>query len=164
MSNEEEGGGNSSRGSLLRFSKRAIITFNEFALTRKILSSFKLTAKERLINKLRMFAPANARKKLDHYYFLDQFIKVRKAPEPTDILWTNIGTTNGKCKHVLLSYFAVYSLIFVSFLILLSLKRGINKLQVGEEQFISLALSFSSSAVVALFNTLLGTYSQPAGC
>lgn len=90
-------------------------------------NSFKMTFKEKFVLYFRFFIPNYSKSVLKDYYFNDSLIKVRKAPEPTDILWTNIGSTRKKWKYIIISELTVYFLIFVSFVVLLSLKKAIKK-------------------------------------
>ncbi|EAS05315.2 transmembrane protein, putative (macronuclear) [Tetrahymena thermophila SB210] len=140
----------------LTFSQRAIITFNSFKTAKCVRNAFKLTYKEKFFRYFRVIFPKKSRQILNDYYFNNCFIKVRKAPEPTDILWTNIGSTRKKWKYIILSYIMTYFLILISFLVLLFLKKAIKREQSVQPQLISLLLSFTSSTVVALFNSLLG--------
>jgi len=60
-----------------------------------------------------------------NYYYL----KIKQAPEPSDILWMNIGIQHKKINYRATSNIVIYSLVFILFLVLLSIKKIIKSEQ-----------------------------------
>lgn len=86
-------------------------------------------------------------------------ILVKRAPEPSDIIWNNIGQCDKKKnqRRLLINLF-ILSIFLVSFGALVGIKRLIKYEQSASEQnLVSIGLSFVASTVVALTNTSIGT-------
>ncbi|KRX05045.1 hypothetical protein PPERSA_06679 [Pseudocohnilembus persalinus] len=84
-------------------------------------------------------------------------IKVEKAPEPSDILWKNVGSAKSKKKMRILSQVIVYSTLIGVCLVLVLIKKF---LQDTSQQIINdiwaLALTLLASSAVAGGNVIIG--------
>lgn len=77
-------------------------------------------------------------------------MKVERAPEPEDIIWSNLGVSSGEIfKRKLITYFATLILLGISFAII----YGLSLAQINNEnnQILSLAIS----SVISLINVIL---------
>jgi hypothetical protein len=86
-----------------------------------------MTLREKIFFFFRFIIPKTSRRVLNKFYFKDTLVKVSRAPEPTDILWTNIGSRRGRVRYIIASRIIVYVLIFISFAVLLLLKKSIKQ-------------------------------------
>lgn len=67
MARESEG--KNLEGGVFKFSRRAIITFDEFEVARKVVRSFKMTFKEKFFLNFRFLFPKLSQVILKDYYF-----------------------------------------------------------------------------------------------
>ena len=126
-----------------------------------IIKAFKKSSFERIIDKLSFLHPYWCRKKLDRYYWNETHqVNVKKAPQPSDILWNGIGCRRGlkqKRKfqtNLNLIIFFVLQLIFLVFV-----KVQVRKIQVNmDNKTISDSLNLITALIIALFNVFIGNF------
>ncbi|KRX06630.1 hypothetical protein PPERSA_13109 [Pseudocohnilembus persalinus] len=108
----------------------------------------ELKFKEQLENKLQ---------NLQQFYINDQqIIRIKEAPEPSDILWTGLGATNSKQKIRILSNIFIIISMLSSLAVIVTLKIIIRKSSSGYSTFWKYVFNLVAALVVALANVSIG--------
>ena len=101
----------------------------------------------------------------DKYAYNGHFIKVTKAPEPSDIKWENLGfQSRVKTTRRIMTGVVVVVLLILGFGLLLLLKLSLKRFQKAQDvnsdvgQYLSIVVSLLGASCVAITNTILGIY------
>ena len=142
--------------SKMKFIGKALIIFSTVQQAKYLVKYWKFSFKEKIqIFFLRLYSkiPSN----LTKFTFNNKFIKIKKAPLPSDIIWNNKLEDDQKWKPRLCTIIVTTVCILIGLGFVLALKRVLKTEQEGDiDQYLSLTLSFVGSTVVALINTILG--------
>lgn len=94
------------------------------------------------------------------YYYRNQMIKIKKAPLPSDLIWTHQLPTSQRWKPRLVTSIGTIIILLIGMGIVVALKRILKDEQNKDDLMpvFSLGLSFAGSTVVALINTTLGIF------
>jgi len=96
--------------------------------------------------------------------FNGHYIRVSKAPEPSDIKWENLSYNSSlKTKRRLLTAVVITFLISIGFSVLVGLKKLLKQVKTTDEdigQYVSVFVSLVGALCVAITNTILGIYTR----
>ena len=141
---------------------RVIIVLEESHTAKAITRAYKKTFIMRFCTTLYSLIKADFL--VSQYLYKGHFIKVRRAPEPSDILWDNLNYTHStKFWRKILTTFIVSIMLVIGFLVLLFLKRWLKEIQNTNvdpetQDYVSVGISLTGATLVALTNTCLGIF------
>ena len=157
VNNEREG---------IHFTGRALVTFLNPKHAKELINLFEPPFWGKILStfiKNPSYLPAYMKR----YTYRNNIITILPAPEPSDILWENLGKpaslnkANRRCQTLIASIV----LLVISFVLLYHMKLFINVQEDQNQEYfenlgpsLSVAISFVSSTVVALSNTCLGIF------
>jgi len=99
----------------------------------------------------------------DHLYN-GNYIRVTKAPEPSDIKWENLSYSSTlKTKRRILTAVVIGFLITIGFAVLVLLKKLLKQVKTTDEdigEYVSVVVSLVGALCVAITNTILGIYTR----
>lgn len=126
-----------------------------------MLKTFKKSSFERFISYFSFVNPDWAKKKLSRFYWNeDDMISLKKAPQPSDILWNGIGCRSSlKRKRKINSNIFLVCAFIAQLIFLVFVKVQVRKIQVSiETKWISDSLNLITALIIALFNVFIGKY------
>lgn len=136
----------------VKFSGKCIITLNNNNSASTLTNHYKLNCRESMLYRIQELL------KLDSSYrkmYKGHIIKISKAPDPTDIIFGNMGSHNMvTIKNRIMVTLVMASLILLTFIILAFGKKLFNESKVNSRN--PLIWSFYASLSVAFFNSILG--------
>lgn len=89
---------------------------------KSVRGAFKVDVREKAYRNFSFFCPRRARKVLERFYFRDQKISVKQAPEASDILWNYIGSKKLKHRFRIKSRLYSFMYMFLALVIIVSFK------------------------------------------
>ena len=144
----------------ISFTGRVLVTFLDLQHAKKLVKLFEQPFWERVL----LFFIQNPKylpKYMHRYVYRHKFIKIIPAPEPSDILWENLGraAASSKAKRRFFTFLASLILLIICFSLLYEMKLFI-KVQHFDDigPSLSVAISLLSSTIVALSNSCLGIF------
>ena len=150
--------------SKMKFTGTALITFTKVKDVKFLRNKWKFT----LWQKFQAYVTAymtNKPSNLSKFLYRGKLIKIRKAPLPSDLVWTHHLPADQKWKPRLVTTIVTVIILLIGMGIVVALKRVLKNEQENGDLIpvFSLGLSFAGSTVVALINTTLGIFIRRFG-
>ena len=148
------------------FSNVAFISFSTISEQEKFLKKYSRNFFQKFIYFLKLIflkiRNKFCKRKENDYYTsseIEEFIEVTPAPEPDDIIFENLDTTNiERFFLVLLTTLISFLIIAVSFVIVVLLtmaQEKLKKLSFGEKNFSKYAVSLAMTGIISIVNIIL---------
>ncbi len=107
-----------------------LIIFNSTRTMKQLLKNFKMSNYEKFLNSIKsIFFKSYVTAKLSKYQLKNKYIKIQPAPEPSDILWSNLQSSSHKTKWRATSYLISYGILAICAVILVIIKKVIKQEQ-----------------------------------
>ena len=146
------------KGEMPDFCGKALVTLEHMDQAKGIRVHFRLNK----IQKLFLYLQPDRSPKflhIDHLLYQGRYLKVVKAPDPSDILWMDIGASNTEKRRQRLWTYLVSSALLIAVLwVLVLFKKTCKQIQQDNTSnpIVSASLSLSAAAVIAVTNCAMG--------
>ena len=150
---------NFKKGQRPDFSGKALVICEKIEQAKKFRADYRLTRLEKYLLRFSFLPWPKSWIHLEKYEYRNKFLKFAKAPDPSDILWIDIGApVIEKVKHRGWTYVIMAFILFIVLWILVLFKKSFKQVQQDTSQYpiISISLTLCASGVIAITNCLVG--------
>ncbi|KRX03776.1 hypothetical protein PPERSA_04284 [Pseudocohnilembus persalinus] len=140
----------------LKFTGKIIITFSTFQMKRLVKHTFKKNFQEKVILNSFCFSKNFKQNMFKKFYFNDQKLLIKDAPEPSDILWTGMSSVKNKTKIRIKSDLLVFTSMFIFLVILIFFKVLVKQATSDYSAILQTGFNLIAATLVALANVITG--------